>query len=237
MEALVSPQDAAEDAFLKACSITDFEVLTGLGGGANGIAVLVRCAKPGHPYPWKTYALKVIKNYDASSTRTLRNKYEAEFDAFAHIGSHRRVVRLRWQFVDIVPEAVLALFTELDQELLRNNEFGVPRGVIKTQYGLFDAHPQHVQEYRLAVRLPVLPAGEFWRIARQVLEGLMHLEARGVLHRDVKLDNVLVKLDGCVCICDLGEALILVSGACVCVHALALSGEVVRAVDGRVMGD
>ncbi len=41
-------------------------------------------------------------------------------------------------------------------------------------------------------------------IFRQVVYGLAHCHCRSVLHRDIKLDNVLMDLDGNIQICDFG---------------------------------
>eukprot|EP00826_Nyctotherus_ovalis_P019697 TRINITY_DN16103_c0_g1_i4.p1 TRINITY_DN16103_c0_g1~~TRINITY_DN16103_c0_g1_i4.p1 ORF type:complete len:596 (+),score=110.14 TRINITY_DN16103_c0_g1_i4:291-2078(+) len=42
------------------------------------------------------------------------------------------------------------------------------------------------------------------RVFRQVVYGLGHIHARGVLHRDIKLDNILLDAEGNVKICDFG---------------------------------
>jgi serine/threonine protein kinase len=49
-------------------------------------------------------------------------------------------------------------------------------------------------------------------IARSLLRGLAHLHALGIAHRDVKGDNVLITVDGRICLADLGAAAILHSG-------------------------
>ncbi len=46
-------------------------------------------------------------------------------------------------------------------------------------------------------------------IFRQVLYGLGHIHARSVLHRDIKLDNILLDSDGGVKICDFGVSKII----------------------------
>lgn len=42
------------------------------------------------------------------------------------------------------------------------------------------------------------------RIFRQVVNGLAHCHCRSVLHRDIKLDNILLDNDGEIKICDFG---------------------------------
>ena len=41
-------------------------------------------------------------------------------------------------------------------------------------------------------------------IFREIVYGLGHINSRSVLHRDIKLDNILLDADGAVKICDFG---------------------------------
>lgn len=47
---------------------------------------------------------------------------------------------------------------------------------------------------------------------RQIVFGLGHIHSRSVLHRDIKLDNILLDADGSVKICDFGVSKITVKG-------------------------
>jgi len=49
-------------------------------------------------------------------------------------------------------------------------------------------------------------------ILRQIVFGLGHIHSRGVLHRDIKLDNILLDADGSVKICDFGVSKIITKG-------------------------
>ena len=46
-------------------------------------------------------------------------------------------------------------------------------------------------------------------IFRQVVYGLAHIHSRNILHRDIKLDNILLDADGGVKICDFGVSKII----------------------------
>jgi len=46
-------------------------------------------------------------------------------------------------------------------------------------------------------------------IFKQIVYGLAHINSRNVLHRDIKLDNILLDNDGCVKICDFGVSKII----------------------------
>ena len=54
-----------------------------------------------------------------------------------------------------------------------------------------------------------LPEQEARSIFRQIVYGLAHIHARSVLHRDIKLDNILLDHDGGVKICDFGVSKII----------------------------
>jgi len=47
---------------------------------------------------------------------------------------------------------------------------------------------------------------------KNICLGLAHIHARSVLHRDIKLDNVLLDTDGGVKLCDFGVSKILKKG-------------------------
>jgi serine/threonine protein kinase len=49
-----------------------------------------------------------------------------------------------------------------------------------------------------------LEEGEAKRIFKQIVYGVAHCHCRSVLHRDIKLDNILLDKDGEVKICDFG---------------------------------
>lgn len=57
---------------------------------------------------------------------------------------------------------------------------------------------------QLATCLGALQEVEVASLIRQVVDGLVHLHALDIIHRDIKGANLVVKLNGCVKITDLG---------------------------------
>ena len=49
-------------------------------------------------------------------------------------------------------------------------------------------------------------------ILKQIVYGLGHCHCRSVLHRDIKLDNILMDLEGSIKICDFGVSRIINKG-------------------------
>jgi len=85
----------------------------------------------------------------------------------------------------------------------------VPAGL--EEYGLMEGSPYLVMEYAeggtLSRHCGHLEWGQVWRVLVRLLDGLAHAHARGVVHRDLKPGNVLLRRDsGGVMLTDFGLA-------------------------------
>ena len=41
-------------------------------------------------------------------------------------------------------------------------------------------------------------------VFKQIIQAVQYCHSKGILHRDIKLDNILLKIDGSVKLCDFG---------------------------------
>ena len=77
-----------------------------LGSGQMGMVVRVKCTKTGHPKPDKSYALKVVFNFGATTYSLVRILYTAEYEAVSSLKRHPNIVPYWGQFRDVVPQSV-----------------------------------------------------------------------------------------------------------------------------------
>jgi hypothetical protein len=71
---------ARERDVLRACGVGDFEFMSVIGGGCNGIVCIGRCLNTANPFAaTKVYAIKIVMNMGGDPTVVLRERYQKEF--------------------------------------------------------------------------------------------------------------------------------------------------------------
>jgi serine/threonine protein kinase len=188
---------------------TAFEFLRLAGHGSNGCVFIVKCTLRGFPFPDKLYALKMVFNLHHLSTSSRKSLYEAEFTLFASLPPSPYIVRSFGVFHGQVPGPALAMLSPETQALLLTDEYGLPWDSVRSTFGIFEAHPFTLLSWRKTFGL-VIPFSEYVPKCRDLLLCAIAMMERGLAHRDMKPDNVLVKADGSLCVCDIGEAVHLV---------------------------
>jgi serine/threonine protein kinase len=204
-------------------SARDFEFLSLAGNGSNGAVFIAKCKRREFPFPEKLYAVKMVFNFGHLSTASRKNQYEAEFTLYTSLKPSPFIVRSFGMFHGEVPRVALEFLPPHTQTLLLTDEYGNVRDSCRTLFGVFEGHPMTLLVWRRQYG-PILPFGEFAPKGSGVLQCAIALAVQRLIHRDMKPDNVLVKADGSLCVCDIGEAVHLVRdiGIRFCCHGALL---------------
>lgn len=189
---------------LSTANASDFEWIKILKFGCNAFVALARCTKPGHPSPAKVYAVKVIFNLHMLDSKRMKQQHRREFEIMRDLWSCTSVVRLWAAFFDTVPASLVAL-VPVESEGTALGAAGGAGGAQSTWFAVMDAHERDLEAFR-SLGPPVLPFQEFITLAKSMIHCLKALDDRKIVHRDLKLNNILLKRDGSLCICDFGEA-------------------------------
>ncbi|XP_065831718.1 cyclin-dependent kinase 11B-like [Oscarella lobularis] len=185
---------------LFSCQARDFSVIRLFASGCEGAVFLAKCTNRRlHRFKHKVFALKVLFNIFSYSTYTkVRSYYKSEYDVLSSLPRHNNIVRLYAFFYDrIDPSQFPDLPPEVAEEARALSLFLV----LEDHPSSLDAVAESArQENKLTVR-KVLQ----WTF--QILRGVNHLSENFVVHRDLKLNNILVSDDGTLKICDFGTAI------------------------------
>ena len=177
-----------------------------LGQGANGI--VLRCdmieEKLAH---FGQVALKVTINLGNSTTTHARQR-ASEYEMLAKLPPHPNIVT---QYCKVgpaqCPDEIFRHIPEGIQEYCetRNHRTGVVRrnGVLGVAY---EMHQETLQRF-LAHNGAGLTSDQVHCMATELLSALRHMEEHGMLHFDLKLDNIMVAANGRLVLIDFGETL------------------------------
>ena len=157
------------------------------------------------------------------------NRYEAEYDVLSELPPHANIMRFYTQFVAPVPSFMVPDLPPAVREFMTTDSYGQQRArPLPTQWAVFSWHTRTLADYLRAWHDEhgrVLEPREAVRLATQLLDALIHLEDHHVVHRDLKLDNMMVDGDGTLVLVDFGLATRTGdSGQCMLVPGAAVTG-------------
>ncbi|XP_063688528.1 serine/threonine-protein kinase BRSK1-like isoform X4 [Bolinopsis microptera] len=178
---------------LSAARAGDFALERVLGNGDNGVVVSAKCTRRGLPFSNKLYAVKILFNDNALRTRDIRDAFENEWEILSRIRTHPHIIRYWSQFVDVVPEVIA-----------RQCKHPTPN--MQSQFVIMDFHHNNFGGKRATLPTP-LPVNTGMKYCVQLADGLVFLKSQGVLHLDLKPDNILLSDTDNIIICDFGCAL------------------------------
>ncbi|KAL5271322.1 hypothetical protein ACHWQZ_G001830 [Mnemiopsis leidyi] len=211
---------------LSASRAADFSLDRILGNGDNGVVVSAKCSRRGLPFPNKLYAVKILFNDNALRTRDIRDAFENEWEILSRIRTHPHIIRYWSQFVDIVPEVIARqckhptpnmqsqnrstharLFPPLtdNQRITNTHNPIIHHSQFSSQFVIMDFHHNNFGRKRATLPTP-LPINTGMKYCVQLADGLVFLKSQGVLHLDLKPDNILLSDTDDIIICDFGCA-------------------------------
>lgn len=216
--------------------LNSLDVENSIGSGSNATVLLVRSHAQGNgrgeddnvPTD-RPLALKVMSHFWDESAKKL---LDCERQALQTIPPHPSVIRVFKDFSAAVPEQLHAhLSSEMVTATARAHT---------TQFFLMEYHPATLDSWRFVWPSP-MPYHILWRIARDLVDVLSHLQAEGISHLDLKLDNVLLAYSGRAILTDFGISKVFGPGSpmmlqyCepfgLLMNRLVLSPEVLQAYD------
>ena len=177
-----------------------------LGSGSNGCVLLATFPDPsaaaaagaskiaGVPTDGRKCALKLMSHFWDDNAKML---LDCERRTLAHLPPHPGVVRVYSEFPTTIPEGLSEyITTDMRNAAAADRDH-------TTQAFLFAYHPTTLDKFRSVLPLPV-PWPLMWRMSRDLVTVVAHMEAHHTAHLDLKLDNILVAYDGRCVLTDFG---------------------------------
>lgn len=192
-----------ETRMLYTTNIQDFEIMgliyeAGTEDGCESLIVRVKCTKPCIPNKERTYAMKVLTNYFKTQTQTqVRQDHQNEYQVLCQLPPHENIIHMWAFFFDRLNPEVSSLFKKAGKNARTMSLFI-----------LMDEYPSSMAEQLKQLienRGPMTSKVLSW--FKDLLSGLVFLEEHCVVHRDLKLDNLLITSDGKLVISDFGKAI------------------------------
>ena len=181
-----------------------------LGMGCNGIVWLVEADLRGEPVE---LALKMLFNYSRTAIQhcNLKN-FDREFETLSGFPQiHKNIVQILSEFTAEPTDEMMALLAQLQpdmiEDMMEQNAITKQSKAATTQFFLIEYHPLNLQQKIDNLGRRKFTWQEIYKYARDLLSGSLFLFNNYVVHRDVKLENILVSRDDHLILADFGESM------------------------------
>ena len=200
---------------LKFVALSQMRIVQILGQGSNGIVFLVEVNLQ---HEIIQLALKMILNFNQISTSKLSSIFQNEYEVLYKIKDiHPNIVHILADFAAEPTQAMINAADESVRPLLMREHAVLGQVPCTTQFFVIEYHPTTLKD-ALSKKKP--SAEEIYKYATELLSCYCFLFENHVVHRDTKLDNILVSFDGSLILSDFGESVIVDDNHCCSLHSL-----------------
>lgn len=186
----LSREDAVDMQIVSAANAANFDLEAPVGGGTSGHVFSAKCTRPGLSVPEREYALKVVYSFGVS-TRVARNTYENECDVLSALPRHQNVTRFWGQFLDEIPDAVLAAMPDFQQRQASYVDHSGATRRRRAQFVVVDYFRTSLRAARSRMAVP-LAGATLVRYLGDILRAVAHFDVHRIAHLDLKLENLLL---------------------------------------------
>jgi len=185
-----SPRDG------KSNPLNEYEIDKILGSGSFGI--VYRCKYTPNE---SIVAVKVLFNYGIPTPK-IQQCFENEYKILKNkVPPHKNIVRFLREFTDTPTYEMISMMEEeIQQSIVMENK------IRKTQFVVFEYHPINMKDFLSKERTSLRPSDKV-KICSQIANALAFLFKHRIIHRDIKLDNILLSSDNSPILCDFGMAI------------------------------